>query len=155
MRCSRWDMKRGWGARGQSTLEYALLFGLAAAAVMALQVYLRRGVQANMKRFADGVLVSGGGVALPAGRFDPEEAQTFGLTTQAPGTGVDLSNDISRQNIERGADYQERGQAPGKTTRDGTWLRTKTEGTSRFVGQSEIPAEFLLRSGAFDGLGDR
>ena len=35
--------------RGQSTIEYALLIGIVAAAFLAMQLYMQRSVQANFK----------------------------------------------------------------------------------------------------------
>lgn len=39
--------------RGQSTLEYAVLVGVVAAAFIAMQVYARRAIQANFKTLED------------------------------------------------------------------------------------------------------
>ena len=35
--------------RGQNTLEYAVLIAIVAAAVVAMQTYVRRAIQANLK----------------------------------------------------------------------------------------------------------
>ena len=44
------EMSRFFDARGgQSSLEYALFAAVVAAAVMAMTMYLRRAVQANLK----------------------------------------------------------------------------------------------------------
>lgn len=43
-------MVRGEGsARGQSTLEYALVVAVVVAALVAMQTYVRRAMQANLK----------------------------------------------------------------------------------------------------------
>lgn len=39
--------------RGQSTLEYALLIAVVAAAFLAMRVYVQRSVQANLKMIED------------------------------------------------------------------------------------------------------
>ena len=39
--------------RGQSTLEYSLIVAAVVAALIAMQVYLRRGVQGKIKQSAD------------------------------------------------------------------------------------------------------
>lgn len=39
--------------KGQSTIEYALLIGIVAAAFLAMQLYVQRAVQANFKLIQD------------------------------------------------------------------------------------------------------
>ncbi|MDD4907725.1 MAG: hypothetical protein PHJ00_01525 [Candidatus Omnitrophica bacterium] len=39
--------------RGQSTLEYALLIGIIVAALIAMQVYMKRGVQGKLRDSTD------------------------------------------------------------------------------------------------------
>ena len=39
--------------RGQSTLEYAVFTGVVAAALVAMNVYVRRAIQANLKQVED------------------------------------------------------------------------------------------------------
>ena len=41
--------------RGQSTLEYAVLVGIVAAALVAMHSYVQRAVQANLKTIQDGL----------------------------------------------------------------------------------------------------
>ncbi len=41
--------------KGQSTIEYALLIGIVAAAFLAMQLYMQRSVQANFKLIEDQV----------------------------------------------------------------------------------------------------
>ena len=43
--------------RGQSTIEYALLIAIVAAAFLAMQVYMQRAVQANFKLIEDQINV--------------------------------------------------------------------------------------------------
>lgn len=38
---------------GQSTMEYALLLALVAAAIVSMQVYIKRGIQGRIKNLAD------------------------------------------------------------------------------------------------------
>ena len=40
---------------GQSVLEYAVLIGVVAAALVAMQLYVRRSIQANLKALEDQV----------------------------------------------------------------------------------------------------
>lgn len=46
-------MSRLLRARGQATLEYAVFIGVVAAALVAMQLYLRRSIQANLKALED------------------------------------------------------------------------------------------------------
>ena len=39
--------------RGQSTLEYAILIAIVAAAIVAMKTYVQRSVQANLKMVED------------------------------------------------------------------------------------------------------
>ena len=42
-------MRQGWADSGQHTLEYGVLIAVVAAAVVAMQTYVRRAIQANLK----------------------------------------------------------------------------------------------------------
>src|SRR3990167_1407219 len=47
---------RGWGMmtrRGQTTAEYAIVLGVVLAALVAMQVYVRRGVNAQVRKGVD------------------------------------------------------------------------------------------------------
>lgn len=44
---------RGLKKKGQTTLEYAILIGVVAAALIAMQVYLKRGYQGKIRASAD------------------------------------------------------------------------------------------------------
>ncbi len=46
-------MRRMLGQRGQSTLEYAVLIVVIIAALIAMQVYLKRGIQGRVRESAD------------------------------------------------------------------------------------------------------
>ena len=41
--------RQAGASQGQSTLEYAVLVGVIAAALVAMQLYVRRSIQANLK----------------------------------------------------------------------------------------------------------
>ena len=49
----RWLRKRAIG--GQSTLEYAVFTAVVSAAVVAMSLYVRRAIQANLKQVEDRV----------------------------------------------------------------------------------------------------
>ena len=42
-----------WRRRGQSALDYAVFIAVVAAALVAMQVYVRRSIQANLKVMED------------------------------------------------------------------------------------------------------
>jgi uncharacterized protein (UPF0333 family) len=46
-------MRKCLGKRGQSTLEYAVLIVVIIAALIAMQVYLKRGIQGRMRESSD------------------------------------------------------------------------------------------------------
>jgi uncharacterized protein (UPF0333 family) len=46
-------MRRMLGQRGQSTLEYAVLIVVIIAALIAMQVYLKRGIQGRVRESSD------------------------------------------------------------------------------------------------------
>ena len=47
-------MRRG-KRKGQTTAEYAVLLGLVIAAILAMQVYVKRGIQARIATETDGI----------------------------------------------------------------------------------------------------
>ena len=47
-------MRRG-KRKGQTTAEYAVLLGLVIAAILAMQVYVKRGIQARIRTETDGI----------------------------------------------------------------------------------------------------
>lgn len=49
MRTRRRDQARGSRPHGQSTLEYAVLIAVVAAALIAMETYVQRAVQAHVK----------------------------------------------------------------------------------------------------------
>jgi hypothetical protein len=72
--------------KGQGTAEYAILIGIVIAAVMAMQVYVKRGLQAGMKFAVDksGKADSTGGLSATA-QYEPyylESKYNTKLTTQ-------------------------------------------------------------------------
>ncbi len=50
-------LSRLMGKQGQSTLEYALIIGVVVAALVAMSVYVRRAIQANLKLIEDQINV--------------------------------------------------------------------------------------------------
>ncbi|MBI2495991.1 MAG: hypothetical protein HYY90_04995 [Candidatus Omnitrophica bacterium] len=71
--------------RGQSTLEYAVFVAVVAAALVAMQVYVRRAIQANLKML-EGQINAEAVVRLPSGPQPLPGAGPAGATG-APGGG--------------------------------------------------------------------
>ena len=59
--------------KGQSTAEYVIVLGLAVAAVMAMQTYVKRGLQGRIKEAVDYVDAgsANGGAAFTGGQYEP------------------------------------------------------------------------------------
>ena len=70
--------------KGQSTAEYAIVIGLVIAAAVAMQIYVKRGLQAKVKLATDyndpASTLAGGGLNIlgktPNGQFEPNEVTT-------------------------------------------------------------------------------
>lgn len=81
--------------RGQSVAEYLLLFGVVAAAVMAMLVYAKRGVQAGLKASADQM------TPFTVVGATPEQVQVAGMRqetgdTRDPGEPVVVGMAVAR-----------------------------------------------------------
>jgi uncharacterized protein (UPF0333 family) len=73
--------------RGQSTLEYAVLIIVIIAALIAIQIYIRRGVQGKLKSSADDIgdqFSPGNTNMIVAEKRSTKERQLFGIN---PTTG--------------------------------------------------------------------
>ncbi len=71
-----------YGKKGQSTLEYALLIAVVVGALLAMQPYLKRGVQGNLRDSSDqiGTQYSRGGGSKSYRREATEEVVDRGGT---------------------------------------------------------------------------
>jgi len=58
--------------KGQSTAEYAIVIGLVIAAALAMQVYVRRGIQAKMKDASDYNDPSATAIGLKTKQYEPD-----------------------------------------------------------------------------------
>ena len=69
--------------RGQSTLEYAILIIVIIAALISIQVYIKRGVQGRLKSASDDIgdqFSPGNTNALVAEKVHSDETQLYGIT---------------------------------------------------------------------------
>ena len=80
---------RNRSKRGQNTAEYAILIGVIVAAAIAMQVYIRRGVQARMKDAVDFTLTAdddaGGNIFSGNLQYEPYYDQGSTYTTTSSG----------------------------------------------------------------------
>ena len=100
--------------KGQSTAEYAIVIGLVIAAAVAMQVYVKRGIQGKMKDATD--YNDPSATMLTTKQYEPTYATTVGMVstreaeekaTTAKGggvtraiTGEDVSSRTGTQTIE-------------------------------------------------------
>ncbi len=63
------------GRRGQSTLEYVILIGFVVAALIAMGVYMKRGLQGRLRESTDQI-----GQQYSAGNTESEYTITTGMT---------------------------------------------------------------------------
>ncbi len=61
--------------KGQNTAEYAVLIAVVVGAIVAMQIYVKRGLQAKVKhvadRVGDGLLQAGTGITTVTGQYEP------------------------------------------------------------------------------------
>ncbi|MBI4707612.1 MAG: hypothetical protein HY761_06775 [Candidatus Omnitrophica bacterium] len=91
--------------RGQSILEYAVLLGVVVAAVLIMQVFVKRGFQGNLKESADkmGEQFSAGGTTVLNKRTmnSPQEIVDASATTGAIGDFLPEGIDASVNTLEK------------------------------------------------------
>ena len=83
-------------AKGQSTLEYAILIIIIIGALLTIQQYVKRGIQGRFKSAADDIgdqFSPGNTNAIKATRVHSKTNDTFGLkvSDSAAGTGQGIS----------------------------------------------------------------
>ena len=84
--------------RGQSTLEYAMLIIIIIAALITIQVYIKRGVQGGIKKSADDIgdqFSPGNTNVIVAEKVSSKQKQTFGLADD----GVTAAQGVSRTEL--------------------------------------------------------
>ncbi|MBI2495487.1 MAG: hypothetical protein HYY90_05020 [Candidatus Omnitrophica bacterium] len=68
----------GSGCEGQHLAEYAVVIGLVVAALMAMQLYVKRGLQARYRTLADGAMRT---IDAPS-QYEPYYASSSSTTSQ-------------------------------------------------------------------------
>lgn len=78
-------MLKRLGKRAQTTAEYAVLIALVVGAVVAMQIYIKRGLQGRIRNVVDDTTVGGqvnnGGI-LTGEQYEPYYASSTGSTNQ-------------------------------------------------------------------------
>ncbi len=74
-------------AKAQSTAEYAILLAIVAAAIIAMQVYVRRGIQGRIRDLAD---------QISPEHYEPKQTESSYTTTQDGITVSTYDKGISR-----------------------------------------------------------
>ena len=75
-------MLRKLGKRAQTTAEYAILIALVVAAVTAMQIYVKRGMQGKIKDVVDGMGAGMGYAGPVTSQYEPTMLTSTANTTQ-------------------------------------------------------------------------
>jgi hypothetical protein len=110
-------MTRKWSKRAQTTAEYAVLIALVIGAVVAMQIYVKRGIQGRVKAVVDHV-GSSAGVGNSTFCFTSNQYEPYYICSQ--------SN--SSQNMTEQQAYQANGNVARNTTANSGVNRTQTMG---------------------------
>lgn len=78
------------GKRAQTTLEYAILIGVVVAGLIAMQTYLKRGVQGKLKESADSM----------GQQFSPGYTTYNYTTTSRTSSNEDVAGGVTRTEID-------------------------------------------------------
>jgi hypothetical protein len=84
------------GKKGQSTLEYAILIGVVVAGLIAMQVYLKRGIQGGLRESADTA-----GKQFSPGHTTNEYTTTSTTSSKETVMGGVTRTEITDQQVER------------------------------------------------------
>ena len=72
--------------KGQSTLEYAMIIAVVVAALLAIQIYMKRGVQGKLRSSADDI-----GAQFDAGKTKVvSETKRTGVTVEETASGTTI-----------------------------------------------------------------
>ena len=91
---------------GQSTAEYAIVIGLVIAAAVAMQVYVKRGIQAKIK----GVVDYQPDKMFTTGQYEPDYATS----------DMNSTRNMTQKNEDKGAGLVERTLSQDSSLRSGT-----------------------------------
>lgn len=101
--------------KAQTTAEYAILFGLVVGALLAMQIYIRRGLQGRLKDAVDhtgaGGVVAGEELTFSTGQYEPYYLTSSTSNTQS-------SNES--ENVKEGGEASKTSNASTSATRSTT-----------------------------------
>ena len=106
-------MLRLLNKKGQNTAEYAILIGVIVAAVIAMQVYVRRGMQARMKDAVDYSKTADTSGMFNTTQYEPYYMQDSTFQTEQTTSGYEsmekggaMAGSISNEHVSRsGVEY--------------------------------------------------
>ena len=111
------NMLKRLGKRAQTTAEYAILIALVVGAVMAMQIYVRRGLQGRVKEVVDhtgaGGSVGGASLNFSGNQYEPYYLSSTGSTNQASTDTENMRRGGSVVRTTNGATTAERNQVVG------------------------------------------
>jgi len=86
---------------GQSTAEYVVVLGLVIAAVVAMQVYVKRSVQAQVKDTTDYLGTQASDLTGNTGQYEPYYASSNYTTSQTTDSieAMSIGGQVNRTNI--------------------------------------------------------
>jgi hypothetical protein len=96
--------------KGQNTAEYAILIGVIVAAAIAMQIYVRRGMQARIKGAVDYTMTAddaGGTTIFNESQYEPYymessmETTSQGDSSEAMAKGGEITRAITNEFTER------------------------------------------------------
>jgi gas vesicle protein len=93
--------------RGQNTAEYAILIGVIVAAAIAMQIYVRRGMQARIKDAVDYSQTNPGTDVFNTSQYEPYYMDSdFATTSDSTSTesmarGGQITRDVANQYTSR------------------------------------------------------
>ena len=99
-------MIRFFNRRGQNTAEYAILIGVIVAAAIAMQIYVRRGMQARIKDAVD-YSMSADDEIFNNSQYEPYymdsslETTSDSKSSEAMAQGGEITRDIENQYTKR------------------------------------------------------
>jgi hypothetical protein len=118
-------MMRLFGRKGQSTGEYAIVLGLVVAAAIAMQTYVKRGMEGKIAKAVNNISTATGGTTV---QYEPYYAESDFTTTTNPYS-------MQEQTVDGGGFSKYLGSAaPSGSRLDKTDTRSGSKTTDSYTG---------------------
>jgi len=132
--------------RGQSTAEYAVVLSLVIAAVIGMQIYVKRGLQARVKAGTDSFTGAGAGFEFTEGtagitaqykplrQYEPYyqesayDTYSENVEQEHMGEGKVVKEKVSDVNVRKAGGYQRQRGSAGAGDRDDVWEKNNAFG---------------------------